>query len=262
MKLADSNKRKNAFSLAEILVAVAVLGILAVIILPVVLSSKPNENKLKFKKAYYSLENAVQSLINDSSNYPAEEYIFLASGDKYYKGFNYTAPTTNGIINKFCYLLSQSMNVAGDVNCPGAGDGYDEGRNLVNFTTADGIVWGLYYTISDNDTSIEDETTASNPTLVQFPLDVNAYETRVLIDVNGDKGPNCTQDINGTDVFTPFEVGGTTTFNYQANCKDPDRFVIGVRYDGKLRVGMSNVSTDVVTDSYALEVFQNISKMD
>ena len=46
-------KNKKAFTLAEVMVTLAVFGVLAALLLPAIANVRPNKNKVMFKKAYY-----------------------------------------------------------------------------------------------------------------------------------------------------------------------------------------------------------------
>lgn len=237
-------KRKKGFTLAEILIAMGVLGIIATVLLPVVIQSSPNQSKVMFRKAYSSLQNAVNAMINDDNNYPSTQTITL-SNISYPLGFNYTTVTSNASTNKFCYFLTDSMNTIGTVSCPLISE-----TNTASFTTADGIYCRVYMPITDvetttlygNSTTYGNYVTLANS--VQFPVNATQYTTKVMFDVNGTtKGPNCTADTGGANV-APYSI---STICSSSNSTDycsgnPDNFIVGVRYDGKVQVGITGDS--------------------
>lgn len=55
---------KKGFTLAEILIVLAVIGILTSVLLPVAFNSAPDENVLKFKKATNDFDGAIRELIH------------------------------------------------------------------------------------------------------------------------------------------------------------------------------------------------------
>lgn len=61
-------KNQKAFTLAEIMIVLAIIGILTAILLPVAYQSMPNENIMKFKKANTNLGNIIRELAS------SEEY--------------------------------------------------------------------------------------------------------------------------------------------------------------------------------------------
>lgn len=127
-------KSKKGYTLAEVLIVLALLGILAAILLPAVVRVRPDREKMMFKKAYHTIERVVYELVNDEDLYPSKE------GE--YKGFdnleaaNYNGNTYSGN-TKFCGLFAQHVNTTSDViSCS------DE-KSTYEITTTDGIVWDL-----------------------------------------------------------------------------------------------------------------------
>ncbi|MEI8128966.1 MAG: type II secretion system protein [bacterium] len=199
---------KKGFTLSEILVSLAILGVLAAFLIPALMKAVPNNNIVLFKKANYTLQQAVSEIINNDTNYPIS--VLGTTTDTFAsvpRGFNYT--TITGTIvpasnNKFCYLLSDQMNTVGTVSCPDLAVG-----GTGTFTTADGVSWRLIIPVPAS----------------EFPLTATDYTTRIVVDVNGTtKSPNC---------------GTVTTTNISTACASGtigDMYEMGVRYDGKLTV--------------------------
>ena len=206
---------KKGFTLSEVIVTLGVLGVLAAILIPMVMKITPDNNRVMFRKANSVLQQAVNEIINNGTNYPSDE--LGTTTDTFAsvsRGFNYT--TTTGTIvpagnNKFCFLLADELNTIGTVSCPDPTNG-----GTGTFATADGVYWKIII-----------PAVAS-----EFPLNAASYTTRVVVDVNGTaKGPNC---------------GGATTTNIATACSSgttADMYEIGIRYDGKINV----ISTDGVT---------------
>ena len=61
--------KSKAFTLAEIMIVLGVIGVLTAILLPVALHSAPNENVMKFKKGHNALLTAVRELVNSDKYY-------------------------------------------------------------------------------------------------------------------------------------------------------------------------------------------------
>jgi len=200
----------KAFTLAEVMITMALLGVLAAIAIPAVMKVKPDSRGVMFKKAYSTLEKTVSDLINNDLYYPSTKVTptdctspTMPNGTAC--GFAYTATTTNmGIPNgldKFNYTLIQELNTAGS-----AVDADKSSLKLV-FTTTDGIAWYL-----------------SNSS---FTVGATNYKY-IGVDVNGPaKGDDCI-NIDGGDV----PIGLFTTCS--AN-QVPDHFVFEIRYDGKIK---------------------------
>ncbi len=60
---------KKAFTLAEIMIVLTIIGILTAILLPVAFQSAPDENIMKFKKANNTLGAVIRELINADAYY-------------------------------------------------------------------------------------------------------------------------------------------------------------------------------------------------
>lgn len=160
---------KKGFTLAEMLITTGLISVLACILLPMLGHIQPNEEMLKFKKAYYLTERAVSELINDDDIYPEPEdnqLPFLGNtvqpispeyGDPKYSG-----------LTKFCELFASKLNTISDVTCQE--HQFADGQAPVGtFTTSDQVVWILPVTTFDN----------------------NNTEYNIQLDVNGTKAPNC-----------------------------------------------------------------------
>ena len=65
---------KKGFTLAELLIALAVIGILISILLPVISNVMPDQNALMAKRAYHAVQSVTSSLINDEACYPNKVY--------------------------------------------------------------------------------------------------------------------------------------------------------------------------------------------
>lgn len=154
---------KKGFTLAESLVTMAVIGVIAAILLPMLTRVTPNEEMIMLKKAYYLTGRIVTELINDDILYPE-------TGNNATDGFanGTTVPYHNenhGDASKFCTLFAARLNVRTDrgVNCANVGQG------AVNFTSQDGIRWSM-------------------PATAAF---ANGGWANIIVDVNGVKRPNC-----------------------------------------------------------------------
>lgn len=110
---------KNGYTLAEVLVTLAVMGVIAGVIFPVVSKNAPNKEMLGFKKAYSIIDRATKELINDETLYPSDN----GFADTSFVRFN--GRTFSGE-SKFCGLLAAKLGTA----CQNE-----------TFTTADGMFW-------------------------------------------------------------------------------------------------------------------------
>lgn len=148
------NSKKIGFTMAEMMVCLAVLSIIATMLIPAVMKVKPAKNKIMFKKAYYLTERIVTELVND-------EDLYATKIDK--EGFDETgaaaADTSISGNTKFCKLFAQKVNTVSDTpNCV---------ANQIAFISSDGIEWIM-------------------------PISNFAADAKIKVDVNGNaKKPNC-----------------------------------------------------------------------
>lgn len=236
---------KKGFTLSEVMVTLGILGVLAAFLVPAIMQTTPDNNRVMFKKAYSILEQSVSQMINDDKNYPSDQV--NSSYPNIQRGFNYTSKDASITTNKFCYFLSDRLNTVGTISCP-----LTAATGTGTFTATDGVSWGIYIPISDSTTDSLANSASANTTAVQFPLNLTLYTTKMIIDVNGSKGPNCTADTSGT--AAPYSLAACAV---TADCSSkPDRFIIGVRYDGKLQIGVTG-SSDACANSILQEPTTN-----
>ncbi len=234
---------KYAFTLAETLTVIIVIGVISV--LAIKLLHAPDKNKIMFKKAYNTLEKSVTELINDEILYPynANHPGFLNDkvvevpgntlkidnpegcaggkecalqnsarrGAKPNKSnnaaelyqFRYTSEDHSGL--KFDVLLMDKLSISSvEEPCPEDVEALFEGKNNACFTTSDGIGWAI-----EN---------------ADFGIDKK--QKKLIIDVNGfKKEPN-----------VPVK-----------DKPDGDRFEVAISYDGKI-LPVGDVEKKFVTD--------------
>lgn len=238
----DNYSCRKAFSLAETLITLGVIGILAAILIPAVTSVSPNQNKVMLKKAYAIIEQTVAKMVNDDTNYPADQ-LATVGGYVYPLGFSYTTATINGTKNKFCYFFTDNLTTIGNITCPNADAAVANRNGILIATTSDGMTW---YISLDNTVGTDAQRfVVADPT--------NTYRTRIIVDVNGvSNGPNCSDDLWLSN-FIP--SGYSTT-----SCSKPDTFIFGIRYDGKIRAAnchTAQTDPETVTDAFAQSVLSS-----
>ena len=193
---------KKGFTLAEVLVTMAVIAVVGAITLPIMTRIKPNEEVIMLKKAYYLIGRTVNELINDDEFYPDDGQQGDNGGFSNTSLAQYHGHTVQGI-SKFCELFAFRMNVQGAVQCENPTDGFADGQPPVgNFTSTDGMVWIV--PIGDFASGIAPNGDGTN------------IAQTIWVDVNGNKGSNCSSGNN--------------------NCDRPDRFPIAVDRWGRIYV--------------------------
>ncbi len=191
-------RRLKGFTLTELMIALAVIGILVAVVTPTIMKTRPNKNKMMIKKTFYTTEQIVSSLINDARLYPdmreacetgaeASENFYCAWGFDAEDSVTYEGETYSGD-TKFEGLFRSKLNVK-------------SGTDSVFYTT-DGVKWDLSKT--------EGAWTKEKLS----PADAGIGE--ILIDVNGDDPPNARQAASSEDDF--------------------DQYVIEIMATGKLKI--------------------------
>jgi len=106
---------KKAFSLAEVLITLSVLGVLMAYVIPLVSGIIPNRDKFYFLKTYFSLEQAVAKMVNNNGLY--DEYSNAVLDSPTQAGVN----TPDEIRNYFCQNLRRELMVQpkkdGETDC-------------------------------------------------------------------------------------------------------------------------------------------------
>ena len=161
---ADFKNSKCAITMAELLLALAIIGVLACVLLPVLSRTLPNKEESMHQKMTYVLEQVIAQMIDDDIMYEKKSDLFL-------QGFQNTEKSiVNGVAyegdTKFCQIFASKFNkISSNVVC-------ENGKK--SFTTTDNVDW--YLPVSDfRDGSAE-----------------------IMIDVNGEKeGSNCSKDDAG-----------------------------------------------------------------
>ena len=238
----NNHKKQKGFTLAETLVTLGVIGVIAAVTIPLIKNIVPNSNKSMFRKSYYTLERAIDRMLDDDSIYPNIQ-TYTDSNEVtvpyyLYDKIDYKNETESK--NKFCYYLQQYLNTAETYTCPTT-----LSTTATKFaTTTDSIDWYIR--------------TKSSTETQQFIIDPSQkrYAVGIIVDVNGvNKKPNCTADslaASKSDYPTGYTASATA-------CKNPDTFILEVRYDGKLRIANSSEDETItaITDTVAQSILSD-----
>lgn len=263
---------KKGFSLAEMIIATAIIGILAAIILPAIQNAMPNKNTVMFRKAYNTVTSTINDLLSADVDYPSVMMGTDSNNQSVNRYFNYTTPTTNisggNTYSKFCYLFISKLNyISGGptITCPlNTGAGYSGFPPTI---TSDGINWLMYTPFAD--TSVESTYTGQNYLWALTPNPTNTV--KIIIDVNGiKKGPNCAADFafsNSAPISYYLYSNASPAFSSCISTdiannpcqKNPDLFMLRVRYDGKLSIGSGydDGDGDNISDACATSILTN-----
>ncbi len=146
----------KAFTLPEVMITLVVIGIISLMILGSIANISPDENKLLYKKTFYTLSEVVRTLANDSTKFNSDD---MFKAEPLNAGYNSAQ-------EYFCHMVANSLNTLGEISCGGNEDW--------NFKLTNGVrIKGLNSEFTDEDNN------ALTPETIT-----------ICVDVNGDKGPN------------------------------------------------------------------------
>lgn len=150
--------KKKAFTLAETLVTLAIIGVVMALMLRAINRVTPDKEKALFLKTYHAVETVIAEAINNPAYYDQNYYTDAQRGeldaDELHMDFR-DEPWENAAVvlageeqqiskkNAICYFLASSLNTTGTVNCS------DEGAD--NFKTTNGVCFSKWVgTLKDN----------------------------------------------------------------------------------------------------------------
>ncbi len=191
--------RKFAHTLAEVLVALAIIGVLGGVTIPMVNKFKPDVNKVKFLKNYDAIVKVNNHLMYNTSLYNETDGTF--SYDRYpFVNTHQVGENINAGNSKYCQLLSEALSENISTACPEAYSKTTNPQETPHFTAKDGTDYWVY--------------TDSTPTNITDSEIHGIYTTKIFIDIDSKNTANCTYDIN--------------------KCPNPDRFSIYLAADGSI----------------------------
>lgn len=218
----NSRSKKRAMTLAELLICIGIIGIIAAITLPVLRKVIPTKEDSFHKKVNYTIEQVVTQLYDDESMYPRKS-------DFYSQGFQNTEKVTiNGIEyggdknsasaqeqrkakEKFCRLFASKFEISSETNLVCENQTEETATSLArgkrSFRAKDNVDWYLPVT------------------------DFSKGTAEIMVDVNNDDPPNCIEGSNG--------------------CNNPDRFLYYVKPNGAITYTKPD---DVVKNKFKIDV--------
>ena len=188
--------KKFGFTLAEMIIAIAVVGVLAAASVPLVNSIIPDREKVQVLKAYKQLKSINQEIISNPSIYDPNVPIDPNNpNNQQRQGLLNTDPPLgwgpdNNALDDFINNNSKYSAILADY-LKAEDYNYDNANSNGSFTTPDGMLW----IVEDEDNGI-----------ISITID-----TKNIINNennNADNTPNCSYG--------------------EQNCNSPDRFIFGV----------------------------------
>ena len=235
-------KKFTAFTLIEILLAMAVIGVISAVAANGLKNVNVNESRLRFKKIYEHFSKTITDMQADENVYPhvalfdgETEVLNSRTGEAVMLGFSnpyiMQNSVNNLVKNKFAKQLKE--RTAGSVQTTN-----DETNGKYVFTAKDRSYWYIdNFHLTDNlankatTRNVEDGKEPKKNLSVPYGL---GYAV-VKIDVNGtDKNPNCPNITAWTAESNSSDLTVTAT-----PCSDkiiPDTFLFKVYTDGTIEI--------------------------
>ena len=202
--------KKNGFTLAEVLITLAIIGVVATLTLPALMTNTQEQQaKTALKKGINTLTEAAQ--MNNA----------IAGFD--YASFNETS--TNDSESQSLYgLLTSRSNV--DYQLTGSAT---DAAKAVNAGATNFVVFfrdGSALSFKNDATTLMTNTTTSKP-----QADGLVYGIPVIYDTNGSKGPNIVSNCLGKTAM----LAGATENDKSGKCTDKSKRVIKDQFGVRLR---------------------------
>lgn len=239
---------KKAFTIMEVLVTIAIVGIIGATIMGNIISTKPDPKVMAFRSSYYGLQQAVTEAVNnkyfyDQSNINNRIYNPAAYSDTGNKmlattggiggggalqGFPPNYPEAATLPQTFCRIVASYLNLQQFTwkdkprynHCDGAIQDVESDSNIIALGAADNtqnfILFNgaKVYGLRSRHKTVNDDT--GQPKNCPIP---------VIIDVNGNDGPNL--------LYHPNNNGG----GYTTDVNNVDRFRVKISPAGKVYIG-------------------------
>ncbi len=164
---------KHAFTMAEVLITIGIIGLLAAITMPMVTRSIPTKEEELHKKMSYLIEQIAGQLANNEAYYPRTNDIaktgFQNTDEVTVDGVKYGGGTASSIARKqkFCMLFARQMNTMGPVVCSNMN--VNSKTTSPSFKTSDGVDWWI------PQTTFKETTNGQVKGFVKIKIDVNGY---------------------------------------------------------------------------------------
>ena len=184
--------KKTAFTMAESLVVISIIGFLAVILLNSIGAIQPDKEKAMFKKAYQITERTVGELINDEAIYAYDQdRIGFYNTDKaYVEGTTDSYGGDGQREEKFCQFFARKLNTYRPAE-------WDAANKQCTFQTTDGVSWIVPSAFEAPQIDAAGVITSPGVTNVRITVDINGTIA------DGGKGPDSDDDSNSyRDVYT------------------------------------------------------------
>lgn len=185
--------KKNGFTLAEVLVTMAIIGVVAAITFPTINRIMPDKDKGMVLKAFKTLNEVNNDILTNPSLYMYGDGSTGCDGPFILKctekplDENHSANEFKGA-SKYPYLFAESLALSENISVS---------NNAYNFTTIDGVQWRMTFTAKPNpalerynitittgnpsrdNTCTYNKTTCTNPGQFSFMVDMKGTVSAV-----------------------------------------------------------------------------------
>ena len=227
------NKFK-AFTLVEILLALAIVGIISAVTANQLRKMQVNKVFVSFKNCYSSMASTIRNLYDDEFNYPkistgdynseTGEMELLGFANHYYSSSSTSQPTRSS--TKFSMLFMKDMLGSKATN------NYvlDSSKHGIQFSAPNGsdcLVQVLY---------------------LDEPSDANQGYILIVFDANGkQEGPNCPVKMDFVN------TGAGQRDESETSCTNPDRFRFYITKNGKILPDESKIYNGTDLETYMFD---------
>lgn len=205
--------KKNGFTLAEVLITLAIIGVVATMTLPALMTNTAEQQaKTALKKGINTLTEAAQ--MNQSI-----------------EGFDYASLTETSTDNPDTQSLYGLLAKRTSVDYTKSGTGTLESHQGAA-TNANGSNYTIFFR-DGSAVSFDPATVSTTSNGTEMQSDGLVYGIRVLFDTNGQKGPNILSNCTGTALGVTTD---STTADHNTQCSSKNR-VIKDQFGLRLRGG-------------------------
>lgn len=150
---------KKAFTLAETLITLMIIGVIATLMYRALVDARPDEEALMYRKAFYAVEEVIRTLANDSTKYDDDELLFMQDSKD---GSDYN--------EVFCKYVAGTLNTLGTIDCTSSelGTNANLTESKVNFKLTNGMAFGNF-----NDEFSDEDSDSLTPDTITVCVDVN-----------------------------------------------------------------------------------------
>lgn len=183
MNMTESVLKKSAFTLAEVLVALTIIGVVMSLVIPVVVNTVTDTSGLQYKKVITDIQNAIDMAKEDPDSYVAPLN---------YSPVNHFIDVTPA---NFCTMVTNQYTTVGEINC---NIDSSDTTKTPNFQQLNGVsYWNIGGEATETATFYDKDTGTACSSSTPISSRNRCIRT-IWIDINGsNKGKN----IHGKDRF-------------------------------------------------------------